>query len=306
LRDKPYEHRVAGLPFHSPPQFSLFEELYRIEWVQHHFPYYNIQSLDIIQRSRAPANEVAYEMAMAPHSEDTTYLWARHWQLTNTRYLLGPAGFLDVLNEQLDPLQHRFRMVQRFNVRLKQGVEAFHQRLEELAGVPDDTGDYALFEFTGALPRVSLYARWQVGTNDNATLQTLASKNFDPEKTVLVAAPLPVAPAENATNEHPGTVEFKSYAPKDIVFSAQADSPSVLLLNDKYDPQWRVFVDGKPAELLRCNFIMRGVYLPPGPHTVEFQFSLPCGPLYITLAALGVGVLLCSFLVWKNIHGNNV
>jgi len=43
-------------------------------------------------------------------------MYARRWQLTNTRYLLGPAGFLDGLNEQLDPLQHRFRIVQRFDV----------------------------------------------------------------------------------------------------------------------------------------------------------------------------------------------
>jgi hypothetical protein len=44
LRDKPYEHRVAGLPFHPPQGLELFDELYKIEWVQHQFPYYNIQS----------------------------------------------------------------------------------------------------------------------------------------------------------------------------------------------------------------------------------------------------------------------
>ena len=62
---------------------------------------------------------------------------------------------------------------------------------------------------------------------------------------------------------------------------------------------WRVTVDGKPAELLRCNFIMRGVYLPaPGRHTVEFSFSLPHQPLYVTLAASygpGVGRLPVVF-----------
>src|SRR5208282_5937899 len=41
LRDKPYEHRVAILPFNFPQQFALFENLYKIEWAQHHFPYYN-------------------------------------------------------------------------------------------------------------------------------------------------------------------------------------------------------------------------------------------------------------------------
>jgi hypothetical protein len=295
LREKPYEHRVADVR-----SSSLFEQLYRIEWSQQLFPYYNIQSLDIIQRPRVPVDEAAYEMAFAPRSADAYYLVARHWQLTNTRYLLGPAGYLDMLNEQLDPPQRRFRIIQRFMVRLKPGVEEFHQRLEELTGVPDDTGDCALFEFTGALPRVKLYARWQVSTNDNATLQTLASANFDPEKTVLVSAPLPVTPAVNAADENSGTVEFKSYISRDIVFDAKAAAPAVFLFNDKIDPHWRVFVDGKPAELLRCNFIMRGVFLQPGPHTVEFKFVIPNGPLYVSLAAIFLGILLSGYLlVWQ-------
>ena len=82
------------------------------------------------------------------------------------------------------------------------------------------------------------------------------------------------------------------------MFDAKADAPSVLLLNDKFDPYWRVLVDGKPAELLRCNFIMRGVYLAPGAHRVEFQFGLPNGPLFVTLTAVGVGILLCGFLIF--------
>jgi uncharacterized membrane protein YfhO len=76
----------------------------------------------------------------------------------------------------------------------------------------------------------------------------------------------------------------------------QASTPSVLLLNDKYDPHWDVTVDGKPAELLRCNFIMRGVPVPAGPHTVDFQFRIPHKPLDITLTAMGLGLLLCGFL----------
>ena len=64
------------------------------------------------------------------------------------------------------------------------------------------------------------------------------------------------------------------------------------MLNDKFDGNWRVTVDGKPAELLRCNFIMRGVQLLPGAHTVEFSFSMPNRPLFITLSALCVAILL--------------
>jgi hypothetical protein len=297
LRDKPYEHRVAILPFNFPQQFALFENLYKIEWAQHHFPYYNIQSLDIIQMSRMPVDLETYETALAfRNTPETVYLIARKWQLTNTRYLLGPVGFLDTLNEQLDPAQHRFRIVQRFDVAPKPGIEQ-PTNLEELTTVPDDNGNYALFEFTGALPRAGLYSHWQVSTNDDVTLKTLAAANFDPAKIVLVSTNLP--PPINTTNENSGTVEFKRYVPKDIRLETKADAPSLLLLNDKFDPNWRVQVDGKPAELLRCNFIMRGVYLTPGAHTVEFQFELPNGLLYVTCAGWATGILMCGFLVFS-------
>ena len=55
-----------------------------------------------------------------------------------------------------------------------------------------------------------------------------------------------------------------------------------------------------PRPCLRCNFIMRGVYLTPGAHTVEFKFSLPLGLLYVSLSAIGVGILLCGFLIFFN------
>jgi hypothetical protein len=325
LRDKPYEHRVAILPFNVSQHLPFYDDyflghsgVYSIEWAQHHFPYYNIQSLDKIQMPRMPADLAAYEIALTPHSADTTWLLVRHWELTNTRYLLGTADFLDILNDQLDPGQRRFRVVQRFDVVSKPGVDQVTQ-LEQMTAAPGENGGCALIEFTGALPRAKLYSHWQVSTNDQATLQTLTNAGFDPQQTVLVSTPLPVTPATNSTNENSGTVEFKRYvptdlafkkkknifwkqcgycyAPTDIMFDAQAAASSVLLLNDMFDPHWQVLMDGQPAELLRCNYIMRGVFLAPGAHTVEFKFSLPHKPLYTTLAAFGVGMLLCGFLL---------
>jgi hypothetical protein len=191
--------------------------------------------------------------------------------------------------------------------------------------VPDKNGPYAIFDFAGALPRARLYSNWQmpmsyttavsgltktnlgdggwallqqVGTNDFLTLNELVSPAFDPWQTVLLAqSPTVPNPPAITTNDNSGTVEFASYAPTDIKLHTQAATPTVLLLNDQYDPHWRVTVDGKPSPLLRANFIMRGVYLPQGEHTVEFKFSLPVKPLYVTLSAMIIGVLLCGFLV---------
>jgi hypothetical protein len=301
LRDKPYEHRVIALPFRSAEHLPFYDDnfgsLYAIEWAQQLFPYYNIQSLDIIQMSRLPVDLAAYQGALTPQgTPDSAYLIARRWELTNTRYLLGPAGFLDALNGQLDPAQQRFRIVTRFDLDPKPGLDRITS-LEELTAVPSDSGGCALFEFTGALPRARLYSNWQVSTNDSVTLQMLTSRDFDASKTVLVSTAPPASPALATTNENSGTVDFKNYSPTDIELAVRADAPSVLLLNDRYDPNWRVWVDGKPEPLLRCNYIMRGVYMTPGTHTVEFKFSLPAGPLYVSLAAIGLGILLSGLLL---------
>ncbi len=229
--------------------------------------------------SRMPEDLAAYQGALTPQgTPDTAYLIARHWELTNTRYLLGPATFFDELNQQLDPEEHRFHIVQRFTITAKPGIENPTQ-YSELTAVPAESGDYALFEFAGALPRAKLYSEWQVSTGshaqlqpwarvmqqqlpgelgdaiaglddiDLATLETLASTNFDPWNTVLVSTNLPTTPAAD-TNQYaipiPARWNLKAM-PRRISNSAtHAGRPSVLLLNDKFDPHWRVFVDDKP------------------------------------------------------------
>jgi hypothetical protein len=298
LREKPYEHRVATLPFSAPQQLALFSQLYDIEWKQQLFQYYNIQSLDVIMMPRPPVDMISFEGALFfDRTTNTLHHITRRWQLTNTRYLLGAAGFLDVLNQQIDPLQHRFRFAARFHLEAKPGISD-PTSLEEMTAALQPDGEYAVFEFTGALPRASLYANWQVNTNDEATLKKLASPQLDPAQVVLVADPLPAPTPGGDTNQGAGTVEFTSYAPKQILLRAQATRPAVLLLNDRFHPDWKVFVDGKTEKLLRCNYLMRGVYLQPGSHAVEFRFAPPVDTLYVSLAAVLIALLLIGFLAF--------
>ncbi|HWQ92636.1 MAG TPA: YfhO family protein, partial [Clostridia bacterium] len=96
-----------------------------------------------------------------------------------------------------------------------------------------------------------------------------------------------------------GTVSFTSYEPKRIVLKAEVEQPAILLLNDRYESNWKVFVDGKPEQLLRCNYIMRGARLTPGTHQVELRFEPPVNTLYVSFAAIGLAVLLLGFLCFS-------
>ncbi len=276
LRDKPYEHRVAVLPFQGGRELAFFQQLYHIEWLQQHFQAYNIQAIEFSQEPREAPENAAFRRAVSTNI-------VRLWALTNTRYVLGLAGYVDALNMQLDPGQRRFKLHTSFDL-----VQA--PTGNSILARTNANGPFALIEFTGALPRAKLYARWQVDTNEQTTLDQLANPSFDPAQLVLVTGGPGAPPASGATNQNAGAVEITSYSPKRVLLRAQPEAPCVLLLNDKHDPDWRVRVDGQPAPLLRCNYLMRGVYLSAGSHTVEFRFEPPRTGLYTTVAALAIGL----------------
>jgi hypothetical protein len=299
LKDKPYEHRVAVFPVdrfmdfqHLSPEakpiadlYGQLAGLYRIEWAQHHFQYYNIQSLEDVQRPREAADFKAYERGPLGRMP------FRHWELTNTKYFLAPAALGPSL------AANGFRPLLGFNIQARPDATGPLTSYEQFTAVPTTVNpQYAIFEFTNTLPRAQLYSNWQIDTNDSAVLEALTSTNFNAHKTVIVSgAALPAAPAI-ATNQNAGSVDIASYAPKKVVLNAKATTPSVLLLNDKYDPNWHVTVDGKPATLLRLNFIMRGVALTPGDHEIVFHFAPPTTSLYVSLAAIALGFVLIGVL----------
>jgi hypothetical protein len=297
LRDKPYQHRVAMLTFDVPQELQILQSLYKIEWSQHALPYYNIQSLDIVQLPREPEDMVAFEKAFdAPERDERARLATRKWELTNTRFMLGVAGSEDSVNGQLDPVKRRFRIAQRFRLMAKPGVNRV-ENLDQISAEFETNAPFAIYEFTGALPRAKLYRSWQSAINDAAALSQITSPAFEPKQSVIVTGGNLAVSRAGGTNESGGSVECVRYSSKDVALKSDASFETVLLLNDRYDPNWKVFVDGKSENLLRCNYMMRGVHLGPGQHNVEFRFEPPYGTLKVSVAGVGLGVVLLGALI---------
>jgi hypothetical protein len=275
----------------------MLQEIYS-EWSQNGMPMNRIQTLDVVQEPRPAEDTKMYRDLF----DSRTDLLPRLWELTGTRYLLGLAGgFISSLNAQLDPGSNRFKLDTAFALTPKKEAP-----LPAVQGMDYTTqlrpdGPYAIIEFTGALPRAQLYSQWQIETNRTNALLRISEPAFDPHRTVVGGEELKATPA--ATNQPAGSVEIVSYEPKLVQLAARAQTTAILLLNDKYDPDWKVRVDGQTQPLLRCNFLMRGVLLQPGRHQVEFRYEPPTTALWITLTALGVSGVLLGVVVFS--RGNN-
>ena len=293
LAKSPHEGRVTISPLPS----GLLNQLYRIEWLQHQFLYNNVQSLDLVQMPRMATDHEAFERRFTITGDTNThYLAGRRWELTNTRWILGGTNDVAFFNRQFDPAKGRFTVASNFVVGLRPGTKNPNAPgTEDFTTEFNSAGPYSLIRFDGALPRAKLFNQWQVQTNDDTTLETLAKREFDPQATVIVNAP--IAPSTAALGQAAGEVITQSYRPKEIRLTAQVTNDSVLLLNDHWSAHWRVTVDGQPSELLRCNYVMRGVRLSPGSHEVVFRFQPPMTWLYVSLASLLGGFGLLGFVI---------
>ena len=293
LAKSPHEGRVTISPLPS----GLLNQLYRIEWLQHQFLYNNVQSLDLVQMPRMATDHEAFERRFTITGDTNThYLAGRRWELTNTRWILGGTNDVAFFNRQFDPAKSRFTVASNFIVALRPGTKNPNAPgTEDFTTQFNSAGPYSLIRFDGALPRARLYSQWQVQTNDDTTLDTLAKREFDPQATVIVNAP--IASSAAALGQAAGEVITQSYRPKEIRLTTQATDDSVLLLNDHWSAHWRVTVDGQPSELLRCNYVMRGVRLPSGSHEVVFRFQPPMTWLYVSLASLLGGFGLLGFVI---------
>jgi hypothetical protein len=281
LKEKNWEHRVTTPPFRLNDAFATLQNVNRGEWMQHQFQFYNIQMLDTA--NEGGRSEVDKELFVTRTSANI----ARYWQLTNTRFIFGVPGLTEVLNRDLDPVKRSFQQRLAFGLSRKPGETA-------ISVETNAAGPFALIEFGGALPRAKLYSQWQVNTNDLAALSTLGSTNFQPEAEVILADEIPASTA--APNTAAGTAEYVSYEPKKLTIKTSATTPGVLLVNDRYHPDWKVTIDGQPAKLLRANFIMRAVQVPAGQHEVVWRYQPNLKAFYISMSAILLGVLLCVSL----------
>jgi len=318
LAEKPYEHRIAytpPLPMGTPDAFSQFKQLYDLEWTQQLFPVYSIPTLDIVQMPRMPEDLKTFNDAMRMQLKtndhgglllnqdgqpsldpDTAYRVGRLWQLSATRYLVGPLPFINLMNQQFDSVSNRFRIIQPFELGPRDGIDPRDiTQYSQIAAIPTNSPNamYALFEDTAALPRATLFSNWEIVTNDEAALAKMIEPSFDPARAILLTKPLPAQPS--GTNPDLAAVKITSYAPATIHLEAAPTKPSVLMMADKYDPDWQVFVDGKRGEVLKCNYLMRGVYLEPGKHEIEFRFRPNIHMFYENVFAIIVAFSLLGY-----------
>lgn len=129
-------------------------------------------------------------------------------------------------------------------------------------------------------------------SNPNVDSATIASA-FDPANTAVVRADRMDKVGATAYNNAGSGIRLASYSPTKLTYDVQAAQEGFAVFSDIYYPEgWTAKIDGKEAEIIRTNYVLRGLKIPAGAKQVEFTFELPGFKTYDTLALVGSIILL--------------
>lgn len=146
-------------------------------------------------------------------------------------------------------------------------------RFQPVFQSPD--GGQVVLENRTALPKGWLVPSAAVITDPERRMEILQNPAFNPRTVALVEDPPPF-PMEAPDRSQPfsrQSVTVTTYEGEYIALSVTAPKNALLVLGEKYYKGWKATVDGEPTEIHPVNTILRGVYLQPGNHTVEFRFD---------------------------------
>ena len=102
-----------------------------------------------------------------------------------------------------------------------------------------------------------------------------------------------------------GQILINNYAPDNLIFTSTSTQEQLAVFSDVYYPKgWNAYIDGKPAGHIRVNYVLRGLMIPAGEHTVVFKFepkSYKYGQLIALISSIIVVLLIGFWLfgIWK-------
>lgn len=146
----------------------------------------------------------------------------------------------------------------------------------------------------GYFPRVFLVDEIYLAKDKKDAIRKLFSEDFNPAEEVIIegdaAIPKAFLKKDLGGFDKRQKAEIISYAPHYVKIESNLYRAGALVFTDSFYPGWRAFVNGKPARILRADYLFRALFLRPGKNVIEMRYR----PLSFRL---GAGLSFAAILV---------
>lgn len=127
----------------------------------------------------------------------------------------------------------------------------------------------------------------------------MSLRDFEPKKTAIIDQEYSTIIGDDRflTSEQ-NQITQTDYKPNRLTYQANAVNQQLAVFSEIWYPEgWMANIDNKPAPIIRVNYVLRGLVIPPGEHAIEFVFK-PQGFQVANITSLISGLLLVLFVFY--------
>ena len=165
-----------------------------------------------------------------------------------------------------------------------------------------DDSEYEIYENLKCMPRAFLVHNVEKCDTREEVLKRMSEKDVDFSKVAFVTDNIDWVNKNQASSSNSNlindSVKIISYTPNKIIIETNSNSDALLILSDTYYPGWKVKVNSKDKSLLQINYILRGIYLSEGKHTIIIYYK----PQMFTLGVLVSATILFVSILFITIR----
>lgn len=153
-------------------------------------------------------------------------------------------------------------------------------------------GPWKLYRLPAQPPRASVVTSWSVVGSPEAARRAVAAATFDPQARAVLESGSGLGPSGPSGPATPAS--YVQQGDQAARIEVDAPSPALVLVRNPFDAGWHATVDGRPARLLRADYLMEAVSVPAGHHVVELRYDDPRIGQGLAASALAILVLVCA------------
>ncbi len=133
---------------------------------------------------------------------------------------------------------------------------------------------------------------------NNADEEIVAVGNFDPENEAIIDKRFEEYLADwSGTRDSTSSIKLVSYEPDKLVYQVDAKQNELAVFSEIYYPKyWDIKIDGKDAEMMRANYVLRAMVIPKGSKEIVFEF-IPTSWNLANKVALWSSILVILLLI---------
>jgi hypothetical protein len=146
-------------------------------------------------------------------------------------------------------------------------------KLDDFLGVSQITAQDEFFHWQPRRTFLPLVTAGQkpVFFDDPGTLHALTQPDFNSDKMVFL--PPEAKSLVTVTNQTAVRVLNSKFETQSVDADVEAAEPSLIVVAQTYYHDWRAYVDGQPAHLLRANYAFQALQVPVGRHQVRLVYE---------------------------------